>query len=69
MVLIVICVILYNKGYLGKYEYKHNKENLYYLTPKCNNLKDKTDFKPKKSYNRYVTDYFMNADKTGFLKS
>lgn len=60
---------LYNKGYLGKYEYKHNKENLYYLTPKCNNLKDKTDFKPKKSYNRYVTDYFMNADKTGFLKS
>ena len=52
---------LYNKGYLGKYEYKHNKENLYYLTPKCNNIQDKTDFKLNKSYDRYVTDYFMNA--------
>lgn len=52
---------LYNKGYLGKYEYKHNKENLYYLTPKCNNLKDKTDFKLKKDYNLYVNEYYLNA--------
>ena len=50
---------LHNKGYLGKYELKHSKENLYYLTPKCENLT--TDFKLKKSYDRYVTDYYLNA--------
>lgn len=50
---------LHNKGYLGKYEYKHGKENLYYLTPKCKNLT--TDFKLKKSYHNYVTEYFLNA--------
>lgn len=50
---------LYNKGYLGKYEYKQGRENLYYLTPMCNNLT--SDFKPKKSYNRYVSEYFANT--------
>ena len=55
---------LYNKGYLGKYEYKHNKENLYYLTPLCDNLT--TDFELKKSYDRYVSDYFANAGYENF---
>ena len=50
---------LYNKGYIGKYEYKQGKENLYYLTPLCNNLTN--DFELKKSYDRYVTDYFANT--------
>ena len=50
---------LYNKGYLGKYEYKHNGENLYYLTPMCNNLT--SDFELKKSYDRYITEYFENT--------
>ena len=51
---------LYNKGYLGKYELKQGKENLYYLTPMCNNLT--SDFKLEKSFDRYVTDYFAEAD-------
>lgn len=55
---------LYNKGYLGKYEYKHNKENLYYLTPMCNNLT--SDFELKKSYDQYVFDYFTNAGYDNF---
>lgn len=55
---------LYNKGYLGKYELKQGKENLYYLTPMCNNLI--SDFKLKKSYDRYVTDYFANAGYENF---
>lgn len=50
---------LHNKGYLGKYEYKIGKENLYYLTPMCNNLT--SDFKMKKSYDRYVSDYILNT--------
>ena len=50
---------LHNKGYLGKYEYKHNRENLYYLTPMCNNLEN--EFKLNKSYNDYVSDYFTNT--------
>lgn len=50
---------LHNKGYLGKYDEKKGNENLYYLTPMCNNLTNK--FKPKKSYDRYVTDYFLNT--------
>jgi len=55
---------LHNKGYLGKYEYKHNKENLYYLTPLCNNLT--SDFELKKSYDRYVTDYFADTGYENF---
>ena len=55
---------LHNKGYLGKYEYKQGKENLYYLTPLCETLT--TKFKPKKSYDRYVTDYFANAGYENF---
>ena len=55
---------LYNKGYLGKYEYKHNKENLYYLTPMCDNLT--SDFELKKSYDDYVTEYFANTGYTNF---
>ena len=55
---------LYHKGYLGKYEEKQGKENLYYLTPECNNLT--SDFKLKKSYDRYVTDYFMNTGINNF---
>ena len=51
---------LHNKGYLGKYEIKQGKENLYYLTPKCENLT--TDFELKKSYDRYVTDYYAEGD-------
>ena len=50
---------LYKKGYLGKYEYKHNKENIYYLTPLCESIL--TKFKPKKSYDQYVTDYIANV--------
>lgn len=55
---------LHNKGYLGKYEVKQGKENLYYLTPLCETLT--TKFKPKKSYDRYVTDYFANAGYENF---
>ena len=50
---------LHNKGYLGKYEYKHNRENLYYLTPMCNNLEN--EFEPNKSYDEYVSEYFANT--------
>ena len=50
---------LHNKGYLGKYEYKQGKSNLYYLTPMCDNLTSK--FKLNKSYDRYVEDYFANT--------
>ena len=50
---------LYSKGYLGKYEEKHGKDNLYYLTPMCNNLT--SDFELKKSYDRYVTDFLLNT--------
>lgn len=55
---------LYKKGYLGKYEYKQGKENLYYLTPMADNLT--SDFKLKKSYDRYVSDYFADADYDNF---
>ena len=55
---------LHNKGYLGKYEYKQGKENLYYLTPLCETLTSK--FAPKKSYNQYVSDYFANAGYENF---
>ena len=55
---------LHNKGYLGKYEYKQGKENLYYLTPLCETLTSK--FAPKKSYDRYVSDYFANAGYENF---
>ena len=55
---------LHNKGYLGKYEYKQGKENLYYLTPLCETLTSK--FAPKKSYNQYVNDYFLNAGYENF---
>ena len=50
---------LYRKGYLGKYEYKHSKENLYYLTPLCESIL--TKFEPKKTYDEYVTDYITNV--------
>ena len=50
---------LHNKGYLGKYEQKHGKENIYYLTPMCNELNKK--FEPKKTYDQYVTDFIANA--------
>ena len=50
---------LHNKGYIGKYEIKQGKENLYYLTPMCNNLTAK--FELKKSYNDYVMEYFTNV--------
>lgn len=50
---------LHNKGYLGKYDEKKGNENLYYLTPMCNNLTSK--FEPKKSYDRYVTDYLLST--------
>ena len=55
---------LHNKGYLGKYELKQGKENLYYLTPLCDTLT--TKFAPKKSYNQYVNDYFLNAGYENF---
>ena len=55
---------LHNKGYLGKYEYKQGKENLYYLTPLCETLTSK--FAPKKSYDIYVLDYFANAGYENF---
>ena len=55
---------LHNKGYLGKYEYKQGKENLYYLTPLCETLT--STFAPKKSYNQYVSDYFLNAGYENF---
>ena len=55
---------LYNKGYLGKYEYKIDKENLYYLTPLCLSLE--TKFNPKKSYDEYVNEYFINAGYENF---
>ncbi len=50
---------LHNKGYLGKYEQKYDKENIYYLTPMCNELNKK--FEPKKTYNQYVTDFIANV--------
>ena len=50
---------LYNKGYLGKYDQKYGKENIYYLTPLCNDLNKK--FEPKKSYDEYVTEFIQNV--------
>ena len=50
---------LHNKGYVGKYEIKQGKENLYYLTPMCNNLT--TKFELVKSYDDYVMEYFTNV--------
>lgn len=51
--------ILYNKGYLGKYEFKAGKENLYYLTPRCNEIIGK--FEPQKSFNDYAEEYIFNT--------
>ena len=51
---------LYNKGYLGKYEYKHGNENLYYLTPKCETIL--TKFEPAKTFDDYATDFIQNTD-------
>lgn len=50
---------LHNKGYLGKYEQKHDKENIYYLTPMCNDLNKK--FEPKMTYDEYVTNFIANV--------
>ena len=50
---------LYKKGYLCKYEFKHSKENLYYLSPLCESIL--TKFEPKKTYDEYVTNYIANV--------
>lgn len=50
---------LYDKGYLGKYEYKHGKENLYYLTPLCETIL--TKFETDKSFDDYATDFITNT--------
>ena len=42
---------LYDKGYLGKYEQKLGKENLYYLTDKCKKIS--SEFEPTKSFDEY----------------
>ena len=46
---------LYEKGYLGKYEQKLGKENLYYLTPNCEKIS--SEFKAEKSFEDYWTSY------------
>lgn len=55
---------LHNKGYLGKYELKYGKENLYYLTPLCETLT--SNFETKKNYDEYVNEYFANAGYENF---
>ena len=46
---------LYDKGYLGKYEQKLGKENLYYLTDKCKKIS--SEFEPTKSFDEYWNSY------------
>ena len=55
---------LYNKGYLGKYEHKQDKENLYYLTPLCETLTSK--FEAVKSFDDYATEFITNAGYENF---
>ena len=50
---------LYNKGYLGKYEYQFNGKNLYYLTPKCEDIL--IEFKPNKSFEDYWKSFKKQA--------
>ena len=55
---------LYNKGYLGKYEYKHGKENLYYLTPLCEDIL--TKFEPAKTFDDYAGEFIANTGYENF---
>lgn len=48
---------LYEKGYLCKYEEKHGRENIYYLSEKCENLTVKYDLK-KADENRYIQEHY-----------
>ena len=55
---------LYNKGYLGKYDYKHGKENLYYLTPLCDEIL--TKFEPAKTFGEYTGEFIANTGYENF---
>lgn len=50
---------LYKKGYIGKYEDKAGKENIYYLTPKYENTED---FRPQKTFEEYANQFIENTD-------
>ena len=51
---------LYDKGYLGKYEYKLGNENLYYLTHNCEDIS--SEFEARMTFNDYWDKY---KDETG----
>lgn len=53
---------LMNKGYLGKYQYKIDGENLYYLTSMCDDIM--TQFKPLKTFKQYWNEFSTNAGLT-----
>ena len=50
---------LHKKGYIGKYEDKHKKENIYFLTPLCEQITSK--FETSKSFDDYAVDYITNT--------
>lgn len=50
---------LHKKGYIGKYEDKHKKENIYYLTPLCETITSK--FETDKSFDDYAIEYINNT--------
>ena len=51
--------MLHKKGYIGKYEHKQGKENLYYLNPLCMELTKK--FETDKSFDDYAVEYINNT--------
>lgn len=46
---------LQKKGYIGKYEHKHSRHNLYYLRERCLDLQE--EFKPDKPFKEYLTNF------------
>ena len=51
---------LHKKGYIGKYEDKLGKENIYYLTPKCKTID--TKFKTDKSFKEYADQFLRDTN-------
>ena len=49
---------LHKKGYIGKYEDKQGKENIYYLKPK---YEETTEFKAEKSFEEYAKEFIENT--------
>lgn len=53
-----LLMILHKKGYLDKLDYKYNKQNIYYLTPKCESINTYFELTKEdlKEANKFITD-------------